>query len=214
MKSYAQYEEDLFLMSYFNDNKKHYGVEVGASDGVFVSPTKLLEENGWEILCIEPNPISFMDLQKNRKHCLQYAVGNENMDNVTFTVFNLDRDENYQDAISSLNPDQRLIDEHIGFDLLINSYPENVNVRTLDFCINQWLNILGISKDDFKLDFVSIDTEGTEMDVIEGFDIEYWDPKLVLIENNFNEERYRVKMMERGYKLINIFGINDLYVKN
>ena len=63
-----------------------------------------------------------------------------------------------------------------------------------------------------KIDFLSIDTEGTELDVLRGFDIERWRPKLFVIENNFNESSIKEYLSEFGYVLSERLGVNDFYL--
>lgn len=211
MNNYAQFDEDIFVLSYFNDNRKYYGVEIGASDGLHGSPTKLLEENGWDILCIEANPLSYNSCKKNRKYAINFAIGKDCVDNVDFTVFNLKRTENRQEAISSLVPDERLIKQHEEMGVLLNKYLEKVNMRTLDFCLENWSKELNKK---IEIDFISIDTEGTELDVIDGFNLSLWKPKLIALENNYEDIQYRNKMLNLEYKLINRIGVNDFYAKN
>ena len=65
-----------------------------------------------------------------------------------------------------------------------------------------------------KIDFLSIDTEGTELDVLQGFDIERWMPKLLVIENNFNDTRVKEHLSQFGYILSERLGVNDFYLKS
>ena len=62
-----------------------------------------------------------------------------------------------------------------------------------------------------KIDFISVDVEGTEIDVIKGLDIKKWMPKLIVLENNYNDKKYEDYMSSVGYKkeLRNI--VNDFY---
>lgn len=207
---YGQFGEDAYVQSFFKDNRIYYGVEVGAADGVGSSPTKRLEELGWFVLCIEPNLNLFKECSLHRKHCMNYAVGSENKDDVEFTIFHLPG--NNQTAISSLKPDQRLIDHHDKIGFFSTRQIQNINVRTLDFCINEWSSTIGNIP---KLDFLSIDTEGTEMDVLSGFDILKWKPTLIEIENNYEDDVYRNAIIEKGYEFVKRMGVNDFFlIKN
>ena len=206
--NYGQFGEDLYIQSLFTEERKYYAIEVGAADGIAGSPTKGLEDLGWDILCIEANPSLYEQCKLIRKYSLNYAVGKENKDDVGFMVFNL-RGGN-QTAISSLFPDSRLIDQHDKMGILETQYLEIVNLRTLDYCIEEWESLYGSKLP--TIDFISIDTEGTEMDVLAGFDILKWKPRLVAIENNFEDDIYRSTMINSGYNFVNRIGVNDYFL--
>ena len=64
-----------------------------------------------------------------------------------------------------------------------------------------------------KIDFVSIDTEGTELEVLMGFDINRWKPRLFIIENNFDEPKLADYLKDFGYKFSQRLGVNDFFVR-
>lgn len=92
----------------------------------------------------------------------------------------------------------------MGLDISIDK--QIVEVRTLDYCIENHYN-------HHKIDFVSIDTEGTELDVIKGFSLDKWKPKLLIIENNFQEPDIEIYLSLFGYKKDNEIGVNEYYLK-
>jgi hypothetical protein len=64
-----------------------------------------------------------------------------------------------------------------------------------------------------KVDFVSIDVEGAELEVLQGFDLNRWAPKLLLIERN---SRFRNKplvdlLQQHNYYFFKNMGVNDFY---
>jgi FkbM family methyltransferase len=63
-----------------------------------------------------------------------------------------------------------------------------------------------------NIDFVSIDTENTELDVLKGFDIKRWKPKLFVIENNFDEPFIAEYLKEFGYERVKRVAVNDFFV--
>lgn len=67
MKSYAQYNEDLFISNIFGskDINKGFFLEFGAWDGKYLSNCRFFYEKGWKGLFIEGNKDRFVDLQKN-----------------------------------------------------------------------------------------------------------------------------------------------------
>lgn len=65
------------------------------------------------------------------------------------------------------------------------------------------------------IDFISIDVEGHELEVLKGFSLRKYNPRIVLIEDNSNQTNFAVQihMKSNGYELFNRTGVNDWYVK-
>jgi len=197
MTYYGQFEPptDQVIEEYFPNQLAGIAVEVGAAQGIAASNTLHFEELGWRCLCIEPNPNLFAQLQRNRKHVLNYAVANSQANDVDFHVCTPE-----ETAVSSLNLDSRLVQENH----VTRIYTVKVNVRTLDFCIKDFFT---------PIDFVSIDTEGTELDILKGFDINKYQPKLLVIENNFNNPNIEKYLSNFGYKKVQRHIINDFFTR-
>ena len=123
---------------------------------------------------------------------------------MNFTVVRLN--DNDEGAISSLKIDDTLYQDFInrGFD--IKTTDIKVSVRTLDFCIENFYNF-------DKIDFIDIDTEGTELDVLKGFDINRWQPKLIVVENNYNTPDIENYLKTFQYFKDKRVGVNDYYIK-
>lgn len=196
---YAQFETDKHIAEFFDEGYVGTCIEVGACDGIFVSNTLHFEQKGWTCICIEPNKAYYDQLVKNRKITARFACGETNEDNVDFSIFDLGGN---QSAISSLVVDERLVSSHKH--LIKNSFTEKVNIRTLDSICEQFEIISNI-------DFVSIDTEGTEIDVLKGFDLNKWKPKLLVIENNFEDPNITEYLKDFRYNKIKRIGVNDFY---
>jgi len=67
-----------------------------------------------------------------------------------------------------------------------------------------------------EIDFVSIDVEGGELDVLAGFDLERHKPRVLLIEANTAEERKALDahLEKRGYRHARSITWNHFYVRN
>ena len=198
---YGQFNTDVEIKKYFSDLQIGNCIEVGAVDGVFLSNTLHFEQIGWNALCIEPVPSLFERCKNNRKNCINYAVTNEIKDDIEFTVVTLS--DGQKSAISGLEIDNKLIESHHSY----NPKQTKINVkgRTLDWCIENHFN-------HEKIDFISIDTEGNELDVLKGFNIEKWKPKLLVIENNWNEPEIEDYLKNFGYVKDKRIVINDFYI--
>lgn len=204
MGKYSQLNEEEIIESYFDKNYIGNCIDIGAYDGIGASNTLYFEERGWYCLCIEPNPNSFKYLKQNRKYTVNYAISDVN-DDLVFNVARIKDSYLHEDAISSLKIDERLLKQHQDAGYEINVYSIMVEVITLDKCIEDFYK-----KD--TIDFINIDTEGTELDVLKGFNINKWKLKLFIIENNFNESLIEEYLIKYGYKKDKRIGVNDFYI--
>lgn len=200
---YGQFSTDMLIELYFSNKKDGVCVEVGAANGVRGSNTLFFEKLGWRTLCVEPNPLYIEEIKSCRKEYVQYACGSSNEQSIPFTVFDIG-DKNIMSSLSSLCPDSRLLKTH-GH-VINSSYTIDVSVRTLD-------KILEDSNFPTDIDFISIDTEGTELDVLKGLDLNRWNISLLVVENNFDDEDIKEYMLQHGYTKDARWKINDFYVK-
>ena len=205
--SYGQFNEDEFILSQFTQ-LEGFAIEVGGADGINGSPTKCLEERGWKTLLIEPNPQLFTEAKRNRPYVFNCAAGEVCEDNVGMTIYTLNGGN--ETAVSGLNPNAKLIEQHQH--LIEDQRLELVNKRTLNVLIYEWEKVLG--EEIGNVDFISIDTEGTELDVMRGLNIKKYQPKMIALENNFEDHNYRRTMYNYGYVLYNRIGVNDYYIYN
>ena len=120
--------------------------ELGACDGLFLSNTLSLEEAGCDCLCIEANPFYAEKLFENRKKALICGVGTKTG---LFDFYQYQSENNRGAAASGLEP-------RPGFTL--DRPPFKIPVFTLEA-------ILG-SYDMTNLDFLSLDVESRELDVL------------------------------------------------
>ena len=160
---YSQFGQDEYLNKLFSDNYNGICIEIGAYDGINGSNTLYFEKKGWECLCIEPNNDMYLKCKNIRKNALNYCVSNENNNDSIFTIYTLIG--NNESAISSLKPDHRLIDSHSH--LITNSKLQKVKSKTLTTILNE----INYYQD---IDFMTIDTENTEIDVLNGIDFDFY----------------------------------------
>lgn len=198
---YSQHGEDKLIEQFFPKNYQGVCIEVGAYDGIGGSNTYHFEKKGWRCLCIEPNPQAFEKCSQIRKECYNSCIGKDDKENVEFTIFHLDTGES---AISSLEPDWRLIESHSHLIKTVSKC--NVEVRSL----NSLLDDLDYPTD---IDFISIDTENTELDVLRGIDLNKYNVKLLVIENNFNEPGCEDYLKQYNYRKVFRLAVNDFFLK-
>ncbi len=199
---YGQFDTDRHIREFFPDLNTGICVDVGMGHPNGGSNTFHFERSGWQCLCVEPNEMYCQMAQGVRAHVEKFACGAEDVDGLDFKIFTLP-DMN-QSAISSLKPDDRLIVSHAQ--LIRGITTVKVNVRKLDtlLALHPWID---------HIDFISIDTEDTELDVLKGFDIARWQPKLMVIENNHDEPFLADYLRPFGYGRVRRVGVNDFFVK-
>lgn len=188
-------ELSMWIQSQFPAGYTGYAVDVGASDGISVNSTYMLEQWRWTVLSIEPNPIFWPRLKQLRAFVQTCACDAESVETMTFHSF--DHNPESYSALRPTYPDD--FPPHLGW----TRFP--VPVKTLEQCLTEA---------QFPcLDVVCIDTEGTEVDVLRGLDIKEWRPKVMVIES-WDESGKAVQDYLRpfGYKRIGRHVHNELLV--
>jgi len=205
---YGQWHTDKIIEAYFDNQSSGVCIEVGAANGIKGSNTKYFEDAGWDALCIEPNVAYKKSLEASRKLVRFFACGDKNKEG-TLHIFDIG-EKNIFSSVTSLTPDERLVAAHSA---IINERHEvGVPVRTLN-----WILETQVSDTPFEnirdIDFISIDTEGTELDVVKGFDTNLYNVKLFIIENNYEDTEIEDYMNSLGYKKDKRYKINNFYIK-
>lgn len=203
--TYAQCGEDEIVMDYFGGRIGVY-VDVGAFDGVTNSNTYALQLAGWRGVCVEPSPIAFNRLVEKRlsfaTECVQCAcVDKSDVGIMPFVL--LDSIPQF----SGLSPDHEKIKRECDV-MGVTVHPMVINVQavTLDEVLYQ--SVLGIN----QIDFISIDTEGTELDVLRGFDLDRWKPQLLCVEcNDWRSVGLNGYLVMRGYRVLHTMEINTIF---
>ena len=198
---YGQHQEDVFLATLFPKNYQGVCVDVGAYDGVGMSNTLYFEERGWRCLCIEPIYEEFLKCSQIRKETFNCCIAEaDKEDEQIFTVYKIG---DSTAAISSLQPDPRLIQSHQH--ILTSSEERSIKVRSLTSVLDE----AGFPR---CIDFISIDTENTELDVLKGLDFSKYKVRCFIIENNFNEPMVEDYLYRFGYKKIYRIAVNDFFM--
>ena len=198
----AQNGEDRWLDDFFGHKRNGFFVEVGAFDGVNLSNTYHFEQIGWTGVLIEPDPDKAALCRTNRPGSKTYqcaAAGSPEITEITF--YRVEAGEVY--STTELTGDHARRVEQMG----LASSAMSVPARTLDAILQEARASTP--------DFVSIDVEGAEMEVLRGFDIGRWKPKVVLIESNskFRLPKIRDYFTSNGYAFRCSIDVNDFYLR-
>lgn len=182
------------IAEFFGEGYRGTFVDVGAADALTSSQTYDLERAGWSGVLIEPRPDCAEDLRRQRRvPVFQVACSSPERAGTTMTL-------HLAGGHSSLN------DEFV----LAGLKPEGaitVAVRTLDDVLIE-ANITA------PIDLVSIDVEGHEVDVLMGFDLQRWRPRLLVIEDHVLNLNLHRLTQSLGYKWVQRVDLNGWYVPN
>ena len=206
LETYSQFGEDREIVAHFPERYLGYFVEVGANNGVRDSNTLLLEKCGWSGILIEANAELADEASRMRPNArvVQTVVGSGKQSVVRFLT--VSKPGSNLDGLSSvaLSPEVMKQIEDCGG--AINS--SEIPCRCLDDILSENLSRRQ------KVDFVSIDVEGAEMDVLRGFNLTFYLPRLVMIEDNSKGADVNVPhyMKSQGYARVHRTGWNDWYV--
>jgi len=191
--SFAQWGEDLLVWDYFQHRTHGFFIEVGANDPVSLSQTYLLEQNGWEGILVEPQAVCCEKLRKlrPRSKVIEAACGApEQRGKALFRV-------------ASSNDRSALAWQEADADVICAGTVE-VDLVTLDEVLQADGNP--------KPDFVSIDVEGGELAVLQGFNLTRFQPALLVVEDHVHDLRLHRYLLRHQYKLVKRTGSNNWYV--
>jgi FkbM family methyltransferase len=204
---YSQLEQDKIIEKFFAEHppQSRIFVEVGAFDGVHYSNVRRLQEKyGWNGISIEPVEKNFNKLKKSYEGvkvvCVRCAVGDK-------------------EGVAELN---------------VSSYPHlpewGSDVATFsELETHKWQQLYGatwhkelvpvktltaILKDSAinTVDFLSVDAEGHDLDVLKGLDFSVYKPALIIVEYNKHRQEIFDFLTDKGYRLLKDNG-QDLFME-
>jgi FkbM family methyltransferase len=180
---------DSRVLDFFNDHKGVF-VEVGANHPIDGSQTYALERRGWSGILVEPLSEYASRLRRERSaKVFEVAAGAPADSGKQLPLL-------VADALSTLRPN-----------IKAGTRPTEqrfVPIRTLD----SMLIDAGIE----HIDFLSIDVEGAELDVLNGLSLAKYRPRLILLEDDAHSRDKHLYMTGHGYKLVRRTNLNNWYV--
>jgi FkbM family methyltransferase len=201
-KSSSQFNEDLYLVEIFNGNAGVI-VDVGANDGAFGSNSMLLESLSWDTILIEPNPdlCDYIHTHRKPSHLFQFAASSKEG---VVTLYLVDGNS-LAHGLSTLEPTKENLER-----IEVNNFTYRkveVIAKTLDAMLAE-TNVK-------KVDVISIDVEGHEVEALKGFSINKWKPTVLIIEDNsmFTSDEVVNYMENYGYSRFFRTGVNDWYAR-
>jgi FkbM family methyltransferase len=199
--THSQIEQERWVLAMCLGRSSGRFAEIGAFDGVLHANTFCLErDHGWSGVLVEPNPLLFAKLVASRSSaCLQKAVHREGGQRLSFVASQeIGTLAEYAEADGYAEHRRQAISEN-GL----------ITVETITF--DEMDESDGKAGSGF--DYVSLDTEGSELDILRTIDLAWHRVALFTIEHNFVEPRrgeMRRLLAEAGYRVLNV-GFDDWY---
>lgn len=202
---YSQYGQDKFVYeNFFKDLRDGIFIDIGAHDGISLSNSYFFErELGWSGICIEPNSKIFPELVKNRKCvCIEGCVANQSGENPFLMISG--PVEMLSGIISKY--DSRHV-ERIEREIAKKGGTcEVVPVRC--FPLNDILEEYKIS----HVNFLSIDTEGGELEILSSIDFSRYQIDVIAVENNYSDLRFLGLLINKGFRYVASCGCDMIFV--
>tara|TARA_R110000868_G_scaffold130812_5_gene340668 strand:+ start:2094 stop:2711 length:618 start_codon:yes stop_codon:yes gene_type:complete len=197
-ETYSQLGQDLAVVKHYAGMREGFFVEVGAYDGIALSNTYLLEtQYAWKGICAEPIPEKYEQLVKNRKAiCSNKALYSMSGLELVF--------DSAADAM--LSGISHHIDCHKH---IVNRSKKQITVETITLT-----DLLDQHNAPKFIEYMSLDVEGSELEVLRGLDFIKYKFGLIDLEHNYVEPRrsqIRHLLTSNGYDYFGANQFDDMY---
>jgi len=201
-QSNSQLYQDMFVLYMLHNKNNGFFVEFGATDGISLSNTYILETRfNWRGILAEPARDWKARLLANRNCAIDNrCVWSKTAETLEFNEVSGEAELSTLHDYSHLNIQSATADTRYS-----------VETVSLDDLLRQH-NAPKI------IDYLSIDTEGSEFDILRNFDFDSWDISIITIEHNFFPKSRRMinnLLTSKGYtrKFRSLSRWDDWYVK-
>jgi FkbM family methyltransferase len=201
--SKSQLGQDLFGLSISGLDKPGFFVEFGAADGVALSNSYILEKHfGWGGILCEPSTGWHEALKQNRgciidTRCV-YSVSGEKL---SFS-------ENYLGELSAITAYAEP-----NANGVLKRTTSSYEVETISL-----LDLLNAHNAPKFIEFLSVDTEGSEFEILKDFDFQSYRFGAICVEHNFADTREQINhlLLANGYIQVHqdLSDFDDWYVQS
>ncbi len=198
--TFSQHGEDSFVLQYFGGRPGFY-VDVGANHPFRLSNTYLLYVRGWKGITVEPQPALSRKHRLYRPNDVHFNVG-AGSEEGTLQFY-----EMVPHVYSSF--DQVVVDEFVSDGKAILSSIKKIPIRKLSELFKE-------TQMPQQIDFVSIDCEGHDFDVLCGADWTTFKPTLLSVETDHQTPGRDVQefLKGKGYLKLKELGVNTFFERS
>jgi FkbM family methyltransferase len=204
MKYYSQYQQDKFLNETIFKNKTDgFFIDIGASEPIDQNNTYFFEKLGWNGILIEPRIKEYEKLKQERSSYIENIAIYNKCGIEKFICC-----DGYIKGLSGLLAEQKT--EHLNriFNelLVYGKSVEIIEVQTIT--INKLLEKYNIN----TIDYLSIDTEGSEYKILQTIDFNKVKIKAISVENNYHESNVYNLLTKYNFEKATQIGCDDIYI--
>lgn len=187
---YSLFDEELIIRDFFQDRRGGFFLDIGCAWPVRASNTYYLEKHlGWKGIGVDA--------------LAGYAPGwkEKRPDSSFFSYLVTDQSKLTETFFMAPNPGLSSTDRELASGKAFGTDVEPEEVRIETITLDDLLDREGVT----KIDLLSMDIEGHEPKALAGFDIERFQPELVVVEGQVvadSEHQVRAYFEEHGYELI------------
>lgn len=187
--SKSQLGQDILALSVSGLDKPGYFVEFGASDGFALSNSHILEKQfGWNGILCEPSKAWHSAIKLNRKcivdtRCVYSVTGEK----ISFS-------EKYLGELSAITAYAKPNASGV-----LRRTTSSYQVETISL-----LDLLKAYNAPKFIEFLSIDTEGSEFEILASFDFSGYRFGVICVEHNYTDTRENIRslLLENGYRQV------------
>lgn len=198
----SEFGEDSLIWQLLDRQATGFFIEVGAYDGVTLSVSAAFEAIGWTGLLIEAIPERYETCKRSRpkSRVVHAALGKRGSSGTT--KFHVARGEGLEVLSYHHTPPEQ---EREVLKRGAAMQEVEVPLTTMDALLEGHTG---------PIDFASIDVEGAELDLLDGFDLQKWRPRLIVIEDISAGKNpvLDAKLEACGYVLVAWLGFNQVRV--
>jgi FkbM family methyltransferase len=196
--SYSQYLEDIFIDSIFRGKAAGTYIDIGANDPSELSNTKRFYERGWSGVNVEPHVTMYKKLCQERPRDINLNLGIGKLaENLTFYELapNTLSTFNKKSALHSIKKEGAKIVSETTVKVI--SLAELLKTTVLDK----------------QVDFLSLDAEGYEHEILLSNDWKSYRPIAIIVELNQDKKGKIIHLLKSGgYVLVYYNGTNGIFV--
>lgn len=198
--TYSQNHEDLIIAGFFPDLKDGFYVDIGANDPVKDSVTKIFYDSGWRGINVEPIPRLHKKLMKDRPGDINLNLGvSDKPGTVEFREYH-----EYHGLSTMARAMQEQYQEIEGNAAYKDFEDYEVPLESLaTIFLNYKVK---------RINFLKVDVEGYEHEVLTGNNWSVYRPELICIEANHIIKDWRPLLALNKYHLVLNDGLNNYYL--